>query len=287
MYLQQKTIEKIRQLINEETEYRSGPQLVKFFNNLGCNDSYGQGFPSRWVYTEDRLKNMNNTVLMEKCIKNVLSPVNFIGKFNELDDHIKSLNQYLAFDSYKIIRKGKDVNIIKSNEDIEIETESYNSEGEFLKQEFKEISIDNLNLDTFIVSIIKDRFEEIKKSLNAKSALAVIFLCGSTLEGVLLSVASANVKNFNQAKSSPKDKNGKVLNLNKWTLNSLIDVAKDTGFISEDVKKFSHSLREFRNYIHPYEQASCNFSPSEHTAKICWQVLKLAILQISDKTKKV
>lgn len=43
MQIQQKTLEKLRNLINEETEYRSGPLLVQFFNDLGFNDAYGQG----------------------------------------------------------------------------------------------------------------------------------------------------------------------------------------------------------------------------------------------------
>ncbi len=47
------------------------------------------------------------------------------------------------------------------------------------------------------------------------------------------------------------------------------------------VKKFSHSLRDFRNYIHPYEQVSSRFNPDEHTARISWQVLKAALFQLS------
>ena len=56
MIISQKTIEKLRLLINEETEKRSGPKLVTFFNNYGFTDSYGAGFPSRWMYTESKLK---------------------------------------------------------------------------------------------------------------------------------------------------------------------------------------------------------------------------------------
>jgi len=38
-----------------------------------------------------------------------------------------------------------------------------------------------------------------------------------------------------------------------------------------DVKRFSHALRDFRNYIHPYEQWRNAFNPDEHTALICYQ----------------
>lgn len=35
MHLQKKTLEKLRDLINEETEYRSGPKLVQFLTSWG------------------------------------------------------------------------------------------------------------------------------------------------------------------------------------------------------------------------------------------------------------
>jgi hypothetical protein len=38
MILNPELLEKLRLLINEEIEYRSGSQLVFFFNNLGFND---------------------------------------------------------------------------------------------------------------------------------------------------------------------------------------------------------------------------------------------------------
>ena len=40
MIISQKTIEKLRELINEETEYRSGSKLVAFFNQYGFRDVY-------------------------------------------------------------------------------------------------------------------------------------------------------------------------------------------------------------------------------------------------------
>ena len=92
-------------------------------------------------------------------------------------------------------------------------------------------------------------------------------------------------KEYNQSKASPKDKKGKVLPVNEWTLNNLINVAFNIGHIKEDVKKHSHSLRDFRNYIHPYQQVSSGFKPDEQTAKICWQVLKAAIVQLKENVK--
>ena len=285
MKLQQKTLEKLRKLINEETEYRSGPLLVSFFNSLGFNDSYGQGFPSRWMYTDERLARINGAPEIDVCIKRLFSPVNFISRFDELDKHIKEFNQYLAFDGFKIVRNAKEIFIRKADEIDDTIIDGLVNEDEFLKKEFSEISLEKLGLDSIITEVLRLRFEEIKKCLSAKAPLSVIFLAGSSLEGILLGIASSSPKEFNQSEVSPKDKNGKVLPFHQWTLNNFIDVAYETGRIKEDVKKFSHSLRDFRNYIHPYEQVSSKFNPDEQTARICWQVLKAAIFQLTDSKR--
>jgi len=105
------------------------------------------------------------------------------------------------------------------------------------------------------------------------------------LEGVLLGVASTKPKDFNTAQASPKNKDGKVLPFHDWKLANFIDVSCELHFLDEDVKKFSHALRDFRNYIHPYEQMVSGFDPSPHTAEICWKVLQAAISQLSKNVR--
>lgn len=165
-----------------------------------------------------------------------------------------------------------------SNRLLGIKTETETTEDDFLKKEFKDISLDKLDIDNAVVNVLNKRIVEIKKNLKSGASLSTIFLCGSVLEGILLGVALSNIEKFNQSSLSPKSrKTGKVLKIHEWTLNSLIDVAHDVGFLGLDVKKYSHSLRDFRNYIHPYEQMSSGFSPDIDTAKISWQVLQAAI----------
>ena len=281
MILQSKSLEKLRLLINEETQYRSGAQLVQFFNDLGFNDSYGQGFPSRWMYTDEKLAKINGTPELDKCIKKLFSPVNFVDRVGELDGFIKDFNQYLAFDKWKVIRNGVEITFTKLDHiDIDDKVPTPN-EDDFLKREFQEISIESIGLDGTVTDILKLRVDEIEKCLSADAPLSVIFLAGSTLEGVLLGVALKHPKVFNQSKSSPRDKDGKVKQYPDWTLSNFIDVAYEVGLLAEDVKKYSHSLRDFRNYIHPYQQMSSKFNPDKHTAKISWQVLKAALFQLS------
>lgn len=284
MILQQKTLEKLRELINEETEYRTGPKLIMFFNNLGFNDSYSDDFPSRWKFTDEKLTKINGTPELDKCITHLFAPVNFIENYSKLDKCIEDFNKFIAFDNWKVVRDGVIINFTKADKISFEDTNSKAStvEDDFLRKEFDEIELNTLNLDNSLTEALNLRLLEIKKCLIAEAPLSVIFLCGSTLEGLLSGMANKNIRIYNTASSAPK-KDGRVKSHNEWTLSNLIDVSCEVGYIKEDVKKFSHSLRDFRNYIHPNEQVKNRFNPDHHTSEISWQVLKVAIHQISQK----
>ena len=157
------------------------------------------------------------------------------------------------------------------------------TEQDFLEQSYDEIDWNKLDMNAQLQTAVEQRIKEIKKCISVDAPLAVIFLCGSTLEGLLLEVSSQNSTSFKQANSAPKIKNSVIEDIEKWRLQSLIDVAYEVSFLSLDVKKHSHSLRDFRNYIHPHRQASDEFDPDLYTAKISWQVLRAAIDQIIRK----
>lgn len=168
----------------------------------------------------------------------------------------------------------------------EQKSSSETTKEEFLNKEFKNISIEKLPIDGIVQGIIAERLNEIQKTMKSDCALSAVILCGSVLEGILLGMATSNMKDFNQSIASPKNKEtGKVLLFHEWTLSNFIDVSYDIGFLGLDVKKFSHVLRDFRNYIHPYEQMSSGFSLDIDTAKISWQVLQAAISDLI-KNKK-
>ncbi len=121
--------------------------------------------------------------------------------------------------------------------------------------------------------------------MGACAYLSTILLCGSVLEAVLLGAAQREPARFNRASAAPKTSDGSVKRFYEWTLAQFIDVACEVSILKPDVKKFSHGLRDFRNYIHPYEQMSSGFSPDAHTAKVCFQVLKAALASVAGERK--
>jgi hypothetical protein len=155
--------------------------------------------------------------------------------------------------------------------------------GDFLNYEFTIPNIQKLPIEAQAIPIIENRLAEARIALGAKAHLSVIFLCGSVLEAVLLGAAQKEPARFNRASASPKAGDGSVKHFHEWSLAQFIDVACEIDVLKPDVKKFSHGLRDFRNYIHPYEQMQSGFTPDEHTAKLCFQVLKAALASVAGK----
>lgn len=154
------------------------------------------------------------------------------------------------------------------------------TEEGFLEREFNFPNIHKLPVESAVSDIIQERLDEAQKCLSSGSFLSTIIQCGSVLEAVLLGAAQSEPERFNRSSSSPK-RDGKVKPSHAWSLAELINVAHEIGLLKLDVQKFSHGLRDFRNYIHPYQQLVSRFRPDEHTAKVCVQVLKAALADVA------
>jgi hypothetical protein len=110
MKISERTIKRFAEIITGDkslSPYRSGPKLVGFFNEFGTNHTYGQGFPSRWTFAEDCLRQFNDTPTLKKIILSAVDPRDFLGatvynketqenKPANLQDALTYLNEFLA-----------------------------------------------------------------------------------------------------------------------------------------------------------------------------------------------
>jgi len=87
--------------------YKSGPDLVNFFNQFGFEDNYGDGFPSRWIYVEQRLKECNGKLILAAIIEKALDPRRFLGSDFPLEDSVGYLNDYLKLDGFTLRKNGE------------------------------------------------------------------------------------------------------------------------------------------------------------------------------------
>ncbi len=150
---------------------------------------------------------------------------------------------------------------------------------DFLAKDFGQVDLAALPRALTSQRVVEARLKEIDACLEAKAPLAVIFLVGSTLEGLLMELALANATEFAAASSAPKDR-GTVRPINYWRLSDLVAVSHALGILGADVFKFVDQVRNFRNYIHPRQQLAEGFEPRMETARIAQHVLHAALADL-------
>lgn len=155
----------------------------------------------------------------------------------------------------------------------------------FLEKDLGKVDLNAIPVAPSFKEVIEQRLTEIDRCIKVEAPLAIIFLCGSTLEGLLHSIADAKPREFNTATAAPKDSDsGQVKPFPQWGLANLIAVSRELGIIGEDVAKHADAVRDFRNYIHPRQQMKEAFNPRMHTAEIAKKVLDAAISDLARLT---
>lgn len=84
--------------------YRSGPELVRFFNQFGFEDEYPNqgGFPSRWMYAEEKLNQLQGKPEFGKALEAALSPPELLGTTFTVEAASEFLAPFLGFDGYEL-----------------------------------------------------------------------------------------------------------------------------------------------------------------------------------------
>ncbi len=120
----------------------------------------------------------------------------------------------------------------------------------------------------------EDRLRELLESYlrqaaaayDAHAYLGTLVACGAVSEGLL---TWALFRCEEAALSSPgaqKDKQGAALPIDRWNLSNLIDVAGRIGLLGRTAKDASWAVKEFRNFVHPYNVIKRSARPDQALA---------------------
>ncbi len=268
--------------------YRSSSYLTRFFQNLNIDVTHDGSTRKLWVLAV--LKQLQPSDI-EKVILRLVDPREYKGVGDDFKQAVQSMNEILIMDNLAVgfdntrpfIKRAEP---LKFDEAEIFKTPTTKDEAEFLSKQFgDDINIQELGFDSVTTGYLQSRVDEAQSCPKNKVPLGTIFLLGSTLEGILLAVALKDQAKYMTSKTAPRDRAGVVKKIYEWRLAELIDVAHEVDDLKLDVKKFSHVLRDFRNYIHPFHQMSHSFNPDQHTVDICWQVFKAAFYQLKAKQK--
>lgn len=176
----------------------------------------------------------------------------------------------------RIIQVLIDTGIMKAGEAVGGATPAVDgaSEAELLKRTSRPELFAKLPVEPAMSAALVDRMAEARRCVESKANLAAVILCGSVLEGMCLGFGCRHPERVNRAFGDLYKKPARQFP--EWKLKQWIDVLGRLGDLSPNIEKFGHSLRDFRNYVHPAEQLAHRFTPDQHTARIGFQVVVAA-----------
>ncbi len=130
--------------------------------------------------------------------------------------------------------------------------------------------------DSELRRILERDYSEIQRAYVAKCWKAVIILSGATIEAMLVGRLMSEPDRARAAAKAPKDPD-----IRKWDLSSVINVCVELGLVSPGVEKLSHSVREYRNLVHPGNEIRTKLTFDAEEAKIALEVLHIVWRDLS------
>ena len=131
--------------------------------------------------------------------------------------------------------------------------------------------------DADLRKILERDYQEIQKSMISANWKSTIILSGGAIEAILLDLV---LKNAKAVKNCIKIPTGKP-KPNDWSLNDLIEISLDTKLVGGEIGRLTHSVRQYRNLIHPAVELREKMKVEPEEAKIAVEVLNILIRELS------
>ncbi len=125
-------------------------------------------------------------------------------------------------------------------------------------------------------SILKRDYDEIQRAFIAKCWKSVIILSGGAIEAILVDQLQSEPGRATASKKAPKD-----ADISKWDLNDLVYVAVLLGYVSPGAEKLTHSVRDYRNLVHPGNEIRKKLRFDSEEARIALEVLHIVWRDLS------
>jgi hypothetical protein len=227
--------------------YKSGPTLVDYFNQFGEQDEYGQGFPSRWIYAESRLSELNGKPIFAQVIETAVDPRLYLGTDFSVDDAVDYLNQFLEFDGYKLTKQGNRYRLSSLGQEI---------------VSFEHAILGNNAPNT---EFIREQTYKCKSKINSGDYDGAITNARSLLEAVLLEIEYKLIgiePNYNGDLNQLYKKVQKLLNLEP----ARKDISDSLKQILTGIISIIGGIAPLRNKMS--DSHARTYKPAEHHAKL-------------------
>ncbi len=127
--------------------------------------------------------------------------------------------------------------------------------------------------DPKLREILEADMAELRRAYAANCLKSTIILCGAAIEALLVDALARHTTGQPNAPTPAK--------LLEWSLGTLIDKAIEYNLIRSAAAKFSHSVREFRNLVHPGRAVRETHTIDQEEARIAIEILNIVVRDLS------
>lgn len=238
--------------------YRRSREIEKFFRAAGWEVDECEGGRRNWTLDQLRERRDDPDALRAMLLR-LADQREYIADEEAGEEVVRSLNQLLAVEGYQVTYERGRPQLVE--QDPTLRRPAAKAPVELTA------SLANIVSDREFGQQLRSRLDEAHTCWSAGASTAAIIMLGSLLEGVLYDVALARHEGGKQ----PTD-----------NLAKLIDLASEEGWIAKDVMDFAHTLRDYRNLVHPKKQRDNAFDPDEDTVRVSWNVVVAALNDLAE-----
>jgi hypothetical protein len=131
--------------------------------------------------------------------------------------------------------------------------------------------------DPAIRSIVERDFLEIQRAYVSGCWKSVIILAGGVIEAILLDQLQQHVSPAMKSQKAPKGKE-----ISDWGFVHLILVSVDLKLVQPGLDKLSHSIREYRDLVHPAVEVRSSLQVNREEATIAIEILIMLHRELSN-----
>lgn len=257
-----------QELISGQSGYRTGQDIVNTFEDYGF--VYEMSGESRAAFAENCLNDIQSKGSVEDFLIQMVNPINYPGD-STAQSVMDVVNNILLPYGASLVLVGVKPNIIEIP--ASTLTHPRPNSTHLAKPNFAKAKG-----SAAFIKLLEDRWEEAVITYSSFAPRMTVIALGGILEGALLAYTDANKIAALGSKKAPRDNRGSLISdIDKWKLEQLIDVVADLGWIHQSREKFSHVVRQYRNYIHPAREMKEGVSIDQGACDISWIVVKASL----------
>jgi hypothetical protein len=130
--------------------------------------------------------------------------------------------------------------------------------------------------DSTIKTIVERDYDELVK-IRKTATKARFILLGGIIEGLLLDALLQDAPKAMSTSPGRKERRP----LEQWGLSTLLDAAVELKLISSSAQSFGHSVREYRNLVHPGLEYKSGLTLATEEVEIAERVMDIVIRDLS------